>query len=390
MRGMVLLAAVLAAGCVSPLGIHEALQHPATASSVTTSYSVTYSAGAATSGTVPAAAISYPSGTMVKVLGNTGNLAGTNLAFEGWSTGDGGTGTDYAAGDSFKISGDVTLYPMWFTVSGNAITSIQGSPTAVVLPAGVTSVGTAFQNCTTLTSISMPGVTSLPASAFKGCSSLTSVSIPNVTTIGISAFEDCTSLTTINLPSTLTSLSTEAFQGCPQLTTITSSSSVYPVAANGSLSTGTRLLVVPAQTSGAYTIPAGLNNIDSYAFDDCSLLTSITFPSSMTSIPGNAFSGMTSPIGVVIPSTVTAISSYAFVYSGIASVTIASSVTTIGASAFGGCSNLTSVTMLASSPPTLSGGTNFPAGETIHVPSSAAVTAYMADPNWSAYSIVTP
>lgn len=339
---------------------------------------------------MPTSVISYSSGATVTVLGNTGNLAGTNLAFVGWSTGDGGTGTSYAAAASFKISGNVTLYPMWFAVSGNTITSIQGNPTSVVLPVGVTTVGTAFQNCTTLTSISMPGVTTLSASAFKGCSSLSSVSMPDVTTIGISAFDSCRSLTSIDLPSTLTSLSTEAFQGCPQLATITSSSSTYLVAANGSLYTGTKLMVVPAQTSGAYTIPAGLNNIDSYAFDACALLTSINFPSSMTSIPGNAFSGMTSPIGVTIPSTVTGIGSYAFVYAGITSVTIPSSVTTIGGSAFSGCSNLTSVTMLASSPPALSGGTNFPTGVTIHVPSSAAVTAYMADSNWNVYTIETP
>jgi hypothetical protein len=386
---MVLLAAVLAAGCVQPLGIHEALQVPP-ASSGAAQYSVTYSAGTATTGTVPTSVTSYAAGATVTVLGNTGNLAGTNIAFEGWSTGNGGTGTSYAAGDSFKISGNVTLYPMWFALSGNTITSVQGNPTAVVLPAGVTSVGTAFQNCTTLTSISMSGVTSLPPNAFSGCSSLTSVSIPGVTSIGIGAFDNCSSLTSIDLPATLTSLSTEAFQGCPQLKTITSSSATYLVAANGSLYTGTELLVVPAQTSGAYSIPAGLNNIDSYAFDNCALLTSISFPSSMTSIPGNAFSGMTSPIGVTIPSTVTAIGAYAFVYSGITSVTIPSSVTTIDAGAFYGCSNLTSVTMLASSPPTLSGGTNFPAGETIHVPSPTAVTAYVADSNWNVYTIVTP
>jgi hypothetical protein len=357
-------------------------------------YTVTYAMGTtATSGSVPASATSYSSGATVTVLGNTGNLAGTNVIFEGWNTNSSATGTSYAAGDTFTISANVTLYPMWFTISGTSITAIQGNPTSIVLPSSVTSIGaSAFLNCTSLTSISMPGVTSIGANAFNGCSSLTSVSMPAVTTIGYGAFDKCSSLASISLPSTLTSLSTEAFQGCTQLTTITSSSSTYLVAANGSLYVGTTLWVVPAKTSGAYTIPAGLTGIDEYALDDCSLLTSITFPSSMTTISGNAFSGMSSVIAMVLPSTVTTISANAFTYAGISSVTIPSSVTLINDSAFYGCTSLTSVTMLASSPPTLSGATNFPSGATIHVPSSTAVTAYQAASGWSTFSsqIVTP
>ena len=63
-----------------------------------------------------------------------------------------------------------------------------------------------FQDCTNLTSISIPGrVTTIGDYAFKNCTSLVSVTISNsVTTIGLSAFEGCTSLTSITIPESVT------------------------------------------------------------------------------------------------------------------------------------------------------------------------------------------
>ena len=55
-------------------------------------------------------------------------------------------------------------------------------------------------------------VTSIGGSAFEGCSSLTSINIPSsVTSIGGGAFFYCSSLTSINIPSSVTSIGGQAF-----------------------------------------------------------------------------------------------------------------------------------------------------------------------------------
>ena len=76
-------------------------------------YTVTYNAGAAASGTAPTDSSSpYAPDATVSVLGNTGTLVGPTgtTTFDGWNTKADGTGTAYAANDTFAIKGDVTLY----------------------------------------------------------------------------------------------------------------------------------------------------------------------------------------------------------------------------------------------------------------------------------------
>ena len=77
-------------------------------------YTVTYDANGATSGTVPTDTNSpYISGSTVTVLGNTGNLVKDGYVFTGWNTNAGGTWTHYDVGATFAISGNTTLYADW-------------------------------------------------------------------------------------------------------------------------------------------------------------------------------------------------------------------------------------------------------------------------------------
>lgn len=76
--------------------------------------------------------------------------------------------------------------------------------------------GGAFQGCSSLTSVTIPGsVTSIGNSAFMNCSSLTNINIPgSVTTIYDFAFSGCKGLTTVIIPESVTNIGEYAFYGC--------------------------------------------------------------------------------------------------------------------------------------------------------------------------------
>ncbi len=83
---------------------------------------LTYDGNGHTGGTVPVDGSNpYTPGTTVTVLGpDTMSLSG--LTFSGWNTQADGNGTAYAAGSTFVISGDLTLYAQW--ASGGSLTSV--------------------------------------------------------------------------------------------------------------------------------------------------------------------------------------------------------------------------------------------------------------------------
>ncbi len=148
--------------------------------------------------------------------------------------------------------------------------------------------------------------------AFENCTGLTSITIPNsVTNIGNFAFDSCRGLTSISIPDSVISMGDWVFDNCVELTGI--------------------------------TFPNGIKNIREGTFARCSSLTSITIPDSVTSIGDNAFyySGLTD---ITIPDSVTSIGEEAFYYcSGLTSITIPKSVLSIGWDCFVFCDNLTDI-----------------------------------------------
>ncbi|MBO4602218.1 MAG: leucine-rich repeat domain-containing protein [Salinivirgaceae bacterium] len=98
------------------------------------------------------------------------------------------------------------------------------------------------------------------------------------------------------------------------------------------------------------TIPNSVTSIGWYAFEECNGLTSLIFAegSQLTNIGDLAFCGCNNLKSIAIPNSVTSIGDYAFEFcSGLTSLIFAegSQLTFIGNLAFYGCSGLTSVTI---------------------------------------------
>ena len=198
-------------------------------------------------------------------------------------------------------------------------------------------------------------------------------------------------------------------------------------------------------TGTSYTIPAtvqykdstfSVTEVGSYAFANCSSLTSITIPNSVTTIGVQAFQSCSGLTSITIPNSVTTIGDYAFfdctslpivdniryadtylieavdkslstytIKEGIkwigsdafyncnslTSITIPNSVTTIGVQAFQSCSGLTSITCKAAIPPACGYECFYYVDKSIplYVP-AGSVKAYKAAYEWEDFTDIQP
>ena len=146
----------------------------------------------------------------------------------------------------------------------------------------VTSIGdSAFDGCSSLTTVDFPAAVSISSYAFSGCSRLTIVDLPAATSIGGHAFSDCRALTTANFPAA-TSIDSYAFSDCSNLTTA-NLPSVAGIGGNA-FNNCSKLTTVDLSSVG---------RIGSRVFYNCSKLTSLILRSGVmaTLASTNAFSG---------------------------------------------------------------------------------------------------
>ncbi len=293
----------------------------------------------------------------------------------------------YTTSDNTKLfpKTDASLYGA--ILISNTYKDGQG---VLVFDDAITSIGNyAFQNCSSLTSLTIPdSVTEIGEAVFYGCSSLkefkgkfasedgrclvidgklvafatfglTQYSIPDsVTSIGDYAFYDCTSLTSVTIGNSVTSIGGDAFKNC-----------------TGELILNCSCLGLYGGQFTKVVIGNGVTSIGSSAFSGCTSLTSITIPDSVTSIGEEAFYGCTGELIInskvvetdydkysyparygwlnganftklTIGNNVTSIGERAFLdCSLLTSITIPDSITSIGEGAFSGCTSLTSITI---------------------------------------------
>ena len=96
------------------------------------------------------------------------------------------------------------------------------------------------------------------------------------------------------------------------------------------------------------TLPAGITSIGSYSFQYCSRLTSLTLPAGITGIGRYAFYGCRGLTSLTLPAGITEIGNDAFHgCSGLTSLTLPAGITEIGDGAFSYCSGLTSIYVYA-------------------------------------------
>lgn len=170
-----------------------------------------------------------------------------------------------------------------------------------------------------------------------------------VTTIKDFALGLSDDLAYVEIPSTIKYIEEYAFSYCENLTCIkVDEDNLYFKSIDGNLySKDEKDLIryAAAKTDTSFTIPNGVENIKTSAFDTAYNLTDIKIPNSVKFIGGGAFS-CTNLKEIEIPNSVSIIGDGAF--SGcreIVSIVIPDNVTTIGASAFAYCANLESITL---------------------------------------------
>lgn len=190
---------------------------------------------------------------------------------------------------------------------------------------------TPYLNDSPLMDLVIPdGVTSISSYAFAGATCIKSISLPNsLTEIGEGAFWNCSGLEgTLNIPNSVTSIGAMAFLGCIGFTSL--------------------------------MLPVSVTLIDTWAFQNCSGLTgAINIPTSTTYIGQGAFSGCSGITKVeynAINCTTNMYHMYQTAFENCLSlneISIGNAVQTIPDYMFMNCSNLNTISVLCTTPPTL-------------------------------------
>ncbi|MBQ4603826.1 MAG: leucine-rich repeat domain-containing protein, partial [Clostridia bacterium] len=142
--------------------------------------------------------------------------------------------------------------------------------------------GYAFQYCSNLTKIEIPGsVKSVGEAAFAFCGSLAEIVIPDsVKTIGEFAFEACESLTSVTVPESVDIISGWMFRDCVNLESVTLGSSVKEIGV---------CAFFKCTKLASINIPDGVKSIGEQAFNYCESLNIIKLPDSVVNIGSLAF-----------------------------------------------------------------------------------------------------
>jgi len=169
----------------------------------------------------------------------------------------------------------------------------------------------AFQNCSTLQTVEVGNVTSMGQRAFANCRNLTNADLSLVEDIGKNAFQN-TGLSTVNLSGSV-NIGDNAFQGLTNLTSVILGNNLKTIGPAAFSNTGITQITVPGSveifgnnafalcqlttavieegiteiplqgfafnaTLECVSLPSTLTKVDTGAFRDCTVLSSVSYP----------------------------------------------------------------------------------------------------------------
>ena len=335
----------------------------------------------------------------------------------------------------FGFTGTLTLGSSLTSIGDKAFYNCNKFTGSLTIPSSVTTIGSeAFYYCNGFTGILTigTGVTSIGASAFKNCTGFTQVKFNAVNCQDledeyVKPFEGCTA-TTLTIGSSVQRIPAYMFYQCTNFTgSLNIPNSVaeigdfafFTTGFNGSLTLGSSLTTIGQSAfygcvnfTGSLTIPNSVTTLGNGAFTFCMGFTGLTLGSSLTSIGDVAFALCTGFTGsLAIPNSVTTIGTGAFGsctgFTG--SLTIGNNVTTIGEQAFQNCGftgaltigssvssidsyalscpNISSMTVLPETPPTLGEDAfeDVPTSIPVYVP-CPSLEDYQSASGWSNFT----
>lgn len=224
---------------------------------------------------------------------------------------------------------------------------------------------TQFVGCDNFSTVDFNGrATYIDGSAFDGCTTLSSVSWEDIREIGLMAFRGCTSLTTVTVPSAVKKINSYAFQnsGVDNLTIENGVTSIEPHAFDnikitavdipGSVRTISLLAFANCARLKTVTMHSGTTDLGTDTsgtngvFENCTVLDSVTLPDTLKILGTNTFAGCSSLKTIDLPISITAIGIGAFANTGLTSIDLSNlEISFIKSETFANCTALTDVTL---------------------------------------------
>ena len=173
------------------------------------------------------------------------------------------------------------------------------------------------------------------------------------------AFQDCTNLTTVTMPDTVEDIRSCAFKNTPRLTSVKLSANLDFISTNAFSHSGLTAIELPESLTGIgthafeFTPLTSIEIPDSVefsqgAFYQCTALASVKLPADLEENNPLLFQGCTSLKSIDLPETITVIGRQAFSHSGLTAIEIPDSVIRIDENAFYECTALEYVKLPAS------------------------------------------